>query len=321
MKYHNSKTLPTYQSPGLLRSDYYRPSPGLIAALDTALELGMPLLLTGEPGTGKTRFGYYIAQHFGLEKPLVFHAKTDAKAVDLFYRYDALRHFHLVNNLKKEPADLVEAGIVKYAALGEAIYRAQGKDGYRSVVLIDEIDKTSRDFPNDLLDVLDGEFRFELPEIRQEVLSAPENLKPLVIITSNSEKNLPEPFLRRCIYFHIEFPDEQELLEIIKGKMENAVIESFYSPEVLQTFIQGVFFPLRERAQQRGAKLPATAELISWLHILYQNDLQPADFHPDASNWERAWQSFSILVKGEELMTDLKRSPLTISSGNLSDPK
>ena len=314
MQHHEKKELPTFKVPNLLKSEFYYPQVGLIAALDTALELGMPLLLTGEPGTGKTHFAFYVAKHFGLGDVLVFNSKTNSKVSDLFYRYDALRHFHYVHNLKDEPKDLVKAGIIKYSALGEAIIKAKNQKAKitRSVVLIDEIDKTSRDFPNDLLDVLDGEFSFELPEIRAERLIAPIDKKPIVIITSNSEKSLPEPFLRRCIYFHIDFPNDNELLKIIEGKIKESKIEDFYSRKELSSMINGIFSPIRHIADNKLDKAPATAELLAWLHILYRKEIKPSHFRKDHPNWEKALQSLNVLMKNESLMSELKSNPIEI---------
>ena len=316
MHYHRDKKLPEYHTVSLLDNGFYEPQPGLTSALDAALELRMPLLLTGEPGTGKTRFAKYVAAHFGLGEPLVFNAKTTSTATDLFYRYDALRHFHLINNLKEEPADLLEAGIIRYAALGQAIVRARD-ESRRSVVLIDEIDKASRDFPNDLLDLLDGDFRFELPELQREALVAPAALKPLVIITSNSEKNLPEPFLRRCVYFHLDFPAEAHLLRIVSGKIERAGLLGFFEEKDLRALLRGIFFPLRQRASQRGVKAPATAELVAWLHVLHQLGIGPADFQPGSPRWEAACQSYSLLAKSEDLLTGLRKDPLVLDPNTI----
>jgi MoxR-like ATPase len=147
INHYEKRELPEWLKPneGL---EAYLPGDGLKAALDVALELHMPLLLTGEPGTGKTRFAYHVAQHFSLGEVLRFDVKTTSTATDLFYFYDALRHFRLSGQGLK--VSLEDSGIVALAALGKAIKTAQDEKR-RSVVLIDEIDKAPRDFPNDLL--------------------------------------------------------------------------------------------------------------------------------------------------------------------------
>ena len=125
----------------------YVPSAGLMSAVNVALQLGQPLLLTGEPGTGKTQLAYHIAHFFNLGKPLIFNAQTSSQAKDLFYRYDALAHFQFAQT-QKEPltSEEVEKRFIRYRGLGKAIH-----DDVKAVVLLDEIDKAPRDLPNDIL--------------------------------------------------------------------------------------------------------------------------------------------------------------------------
>lgn len=283
---------------------FYAPDPGLIAALDVALELNMPLLLMGEPGTGKTRFAQHVADRFKLGKALVFNAKTTSQASDLFYHYDALKHFHLVQNLKPErDLDLLKDGIIRFNALGEAIMAASGEDPHRSVVLIDEIDKAPRDFPNDLLNELDGDtFSFKVPELgREEPFSADASFKPIIIITSNSEKNLPEPFLRRCIFYHIPTPDSEGLLNIVLGKLEEHPELAGFDEDGLYGLINH-FQAIRRRADEMNLKKPATAELISWLIVLHQMGITDR-YTGDEEHWQA---SYSVLVKNTELLEELK---------------
>ena len=296
MHYYQSGEIPIHKLHRKVYDSFYKAPPGLIGALNTAIELQMPLLLTGEPGTGKTAFAYHLSDHFSLGETLVFHSKTNSQARDLFYSYDPLKHFHIVNNLKREPKDLNAEGIIKYQALGKAIIKAKEKKE-RSIVLIDEIDKTNQDFPNDLLHTLEGQFSFELPDLNEEEICAPENLKPIVVITSNSERGLPEPFLRRCIYYHISPPGEEELIQIILGKIDGTDVPSFFGHGELKAFLLDIFFPLREISKKEGGKPPSTAELLSWIHILYQKKIKPDHFERTHSNFKEASREHILISK------------------------
>lgn len=302
MNHYNSGKLPPLNP---RKSNFYDPDPGLIAALDVALELNMPLLLMGEPGTGKTRFAQHVAARFPelTDKVLVFNAKTTSQASDLFYHYDALKHFHLVQNLRVEHIDLVKDEIIRFNALGAAIIAASVENPKRSVVLIDEIDKAPRDFPNDLLNELDGDtFSFNVPELgRDEPFSADPAFKPIIIITSNSEKNLPEPFLRRCIFYHIPAPDSEGLLKIVLGKLQEHPELNGFAEEGLRRLIDR-FLEIRDRAGEISKKRPATAELISWLIVLHQMGITDRNM-----GTPQDWQaSYSVLVKNTELLDELR---------------
>ena len=234
----------------------YIPSDALVDAVNVALTLGQPLLLTGEPGTGKTQLAEHLAQFFDLGDPLVFNAQTTSVANDLFYRYDALGHFQYNQN---NPGHLttiaeIEEKFIHYEALGDAI-----KNQKRCVVLIDEIDKAPRDLPNDILFAIER-LSFKVPEIGKRYTSSPA-LKPVIILTSNSEKNLPDAFLRRVIYYHIPFPDKEALLEILNKKMDG-----FSDPDL--TAIITHFNNIRNSKSTLLKKKPATAELIYWTLLL-----------------------------------------------------
>ena len=250
----------------------YIAEPALIHAANTALGLQMPLLLTGEPGCGKSDFAWVAARSFGHDEPLRFHVRSDTRARDLLYHYDALVRFadaqHGDRDRARDPRRYVSL-----RPLGAALM-SQGK---RSVVLIDEIDKAPRDLPNDLLHELD-EGRFEIPEIgdfdeRDQVfdrtysniplawrMERPKKQpKPLVVITSNAERQLPEPFLRRCIFYHIPPPRFERLSDIAKARF------SEHNPRKMNE-LTSVFAALR--VETEFVKAPTTAEMLSWLHAL-----------------------------------------------------
>ncbi|KPA12841.1 ATPase AAA, partial [Candidatus Magnetomorum sp. HK-1] len=185
-------------------------------AVFVALSLSQPLLVTGEPGTGKTQLSHWIAYKYGLPKPLEFHAKTTSTASDMFYRYDALRRFQ-DSQLKDTEIDIKK--YVSFEALGKAILLTRSTKKTRSIILIDEIDKAPRDLPNDVLMEIER-MSFTVKETGK-TYRADKNYRPIVVITSNSEKNLPDAFLRRCVYFHIVFPDKDHLIKIIQCRFKD----------------------------------------------------------------------------------------------------
>lgn len=289
----------------------YIPSAELIAAVNVALALGQPLLLTGEPGTGKTGLADYLAQKLGLEKPIVFNAQTVSTKKDLFYQYDALGHFQWAQSNKENTGTLTKEdfenrlNLVRYEGLGQAIKKAQDRK-VQSIVLIDEIDKAPRDLPNDLLNAIEN-LSFEVPEIPGDPkvsYECPEDLKPFVIITSNSEKNLPDAFLRRVVYFHIEFPSKEVLLQILQKRIP--ALKTADIPALIQYFT-------RIRDNKRLNKKPATAELIAWSTLLSALDFPTAKLKDESfDNHEKELLRLanSVLAKTkddlEKLNSDLK---------------
>lgn len=258
----------------------YIPSPGMHYALEGARKLRQPLLLTGEPGTGKTLSAKwalkYLQEKYGNFHPevLIFNTKTSSAANDLFYQYDALAHFQAANLHKKESE---AEDFIELRALGKAIAMSGPKAEYAklfkkgempekplsTVVLIDEIDKAPRDFTNDILDEIDNQ-RFFLRE-RGLLFEKGAEAEIVVIMTSNSEKNLPDAFLRRCAFFHIDFPKGERLRKIVEANIGGV------KPATEAAFSQLMEF-FEEVRKNSVRKKPATAELIGWLKLLELND-------------------------------------------------
>jgi MoxR-like ATPase len=258
----------------------YLADEGLADAVNVALQLGQPLLLTGEPGTGKTQAAYSVAWQLGFDPPLKFETKSGSVSRDLFYTYDALGRFFLAQ-VAKAGDDEVKAHpleFIHYNALGTAILRARNEAevqhllpaGFahggkrRSVVLIDEIDKAPRDFPNDVLNEVEGMY-FKVPELGNAEVRADPDMRPVLIMTSNSEKNLPDAFLRRCVFYHIGFPDDERLREIVFSRMGEAVMkekDGAFLGDALQ-----IFSRLRDTSAGLN-KAPSTGEFLAWLRVM-----------------------------------------------------
>lgn len=242
------------------KTDRYLATEKLATAVNTALAAEQPLLVTGEPGTGKSTLAKSIATQRGLAL-LTFHTRSDHQGRDLLYAFDNVRRFYDAQaggpGLKKS------SEYVEMRELGSAIVR--GQSGEQTVVLIDEVDKASRDFPNDLLDVLDR-MHFKVDETGQTFES---KVRPIVVVTSNSERQLPDAFLRRCVFHHIEFPDAATLREILAVHLGEAL------PDKLADDAIARFQEIRRLPELE--KRPATGELITWVKVLLKAGV-PEDF-------------------------------------------
>ncbi len=309
-------TLPAFsRNEKLNDASLYLPSPPLVDAVNVALALGQPLLLTGEPGTGKTQLAHHLAWFFNLGKPLVFNAQTTSSATDLFYKYDALGHFQFnQNNTKSLGNEELEKLFIRYQALGKAILMSQEKEKVehlftkeelgniprRAVVLIDEVDKAPRDLPNDVLAAIE-DLRFTVPEIGKTYETSLEN-RPIIVMTSNSEKNLPDAFLRRVVYYHIPFPDAEILLKILKSKIDG------FSQDDLQTIIAH-FEHIRNHRSIKLKKKPATAELIFWTMLLKQVDFDVKKLEEykklSDANKKTLFMTYSVLAKNQDDLNSL----------------
>ncbi len=289
----NARTLPLRQSASGFRNPaLYRPSPDLWAAVQTALNLGLPLLVTGEPGCGKTDLAAHIAWYYNLGDVEVFNGQTSSSVTDLFYRYDALRHFQHAQVVKTPlTPEVVERDYIKYQALGAAL-----KSDKPRVVLLDEIDKAPRDLPNNLLDALD-KLKFDVPETGDRerfTFAATDANRPVIIMTSNSEKGLPDPFLRRVAFFDIKFPEREELLKILADKLDH-----FHELDADRTL--GLFERIRKGDLGVLNKIPSTAELLHWSAALLKLGVNTARLdNPrslDDDQKQRLGYSLPVLAK------------------------
>ena len=235
-------------------TDRYVATEELMQAVNAAVTLERPLLVKGEPGTGKTLLAIEVARALGA--PLIeWHVKSTTKAQQGLYEYDAvarLRDSQLGDERVHDIANYIVRG-----KLWEAFISEQ-----RPVLLIDEIDKADIEFPNDLLLELDR-MEFHVYETQQMVRA---EQRPIVIITSNNEKDLPDAFLRRCFFHYIRFPDEQTLTQIVDTHFPGL------KKDLLSAAL-GLFFEVRDTPGLQ--KKPTTSELLDWLRLLLAEDISP----------------------------------------------
>lgn len=225
----------------------YVASEQLMASVNVAIALQKPLLIKGEPGTGKTMLAEAVAKSLGKEL-IIWNIKSTTKAQDGLYVYDTIQRLY-DGQFGEEGVDDI-ARYIKLGKLGEAFDREE-----QVVLLIDEIDKADLEFPNDLLWELD-QMEFYIHETKRTVKA---KHRPIVMITSNAEKELPDAFLRRCIFHYIDFPDAELMEEIIRT----------HYPDVEANLLQNameVFYEIRSMRDIR--KKPSTSELIDWINAL-----------------------------------------------------
>ena len=225
----------------------YIASDDLKHAVNVAVALARPLLVRGEPGTGKTLLAENLASSLGL--PLIrWHVKSTTKARDGLYVYDTVARLHDSRFGGDDVKDI--AKYIKLGPLGQALDAPS-----RVVLLIDEVDKADLEFPNDLLHELDA-MKFRIDETGREITAKE---RPIVVITSNNEKELPDAFLRRCVFHYIQFPNRELMSEIVR------VHHPDITDRVLDNALE-VFFGLRATPKLR--KKPSTSELVDWILAL-----------------------------------------------------
>lgn len=262
-----------YPEPEALKPNYL-PSEPLIEVVNMAIQLGRPLLLEGEPGCGKTTLARHVA--WCIDAPYhEVHVKSTGKARDALYRFDTVRRLgdaQLAQALPAARARLENPReYVTFGPLGRAFLETKRP----AVVLIDEVDKADTDYPNDLLLELDR-MEFHIPETEPSDEPYRARLKPLVIITSNREKELPPAFLRRCLYHYIEFPRTSEDLKRIVEVHDLRLSSAFLDAALVR------FLELRDELSRPGSsvsKLPDVAELLDWLRALreFGDSIGPQD--------------------------------------------
>lgn len=265
----------------------YIVSPALRDVVNVAVALQRPLLVKGEPGTGKTLLAHNIAEALG--KPLlIWNVKSTTKAKDGLYIYDTVQRLN-DSRFGGGEVDNIEY-YIQLGQLGQS-FTAQE----RVVLLIDEVDKADLEFPNDLLNELD-EMSFYVTETRETIKACH---RPIVVITSNSEKELPDAFLRRCVFHYIQFPDQEMMADIVRVHFPR--IEKNLLNECLKKF-----YWLREFDEFR--KKPSTSELLDWIQALMEAGM-------DHHQVKAALPFTGALIKKEQDMEILEQAVSGRSAG------
>ena len=258
-------------------TDDYVATADMTVAVNAAITLERPLLVKGEPGTGKTELARQIAASLGL--PLIeWNVKSTTRAQQGLYEYDA------VSRLRDSQLGDPRVGDVSNYIRPGPLWRAFAAEG-KVVLLIDEIDKADIEFPNDLLQELDR-MEFFVYETGETVRA---RTRPIVVITSNNEKELPDAFLRRCFFHYIRFPDQETLSRIV----------SVHFPGIKPALIRAAltqFFEIREAPGLR--KKPSTSEVLDWLKLLLAEDLEAEDLRRDPA--EALPRLHGALLKNEQ---------------------
>ncbi|MBS3798997.1 MoxR family ATPase [Pseudoalteromonas sp. BDTF-M6] len=262
-------------------TDHYIASSALKQAVNAAIALEKPLLIKGEPGTGKTLLAEELAKSIGSEL-IQWHIKSTTKAQQGLYEYDAVSRLR-----DSQLGDERVHDIGNYIVKGK-LWQAFGANEHepRPVLLIDEIDKADIEFPNDLLLELD-KMEFFVYETGERVRA---EQRPIVIITSNNEKELPDAFLRRCFFHYIDFPSAEEMHKIV----------AVHYPDIKQKLLREaleVFFGLRQVDGLK--KKPSTSELLDWLKLLMAEDIAPEVLHGSAAKGG-LMPLFGALLKNEQ---------------------
>lgn len=266
-------------------TERYIATDGLKLAVNAARALQKPLLVKGEPGTGKTLLAEQVAESLGM-KLITWHIKSTTKAQQGLYEYDAVSRLRDSQLGEDKVYDI--ANYIKKGKLWEAFAADE-----RVVLLIDEIDKADIEFPNDLLHELDR-MSFYVYETGETIVA---KQRPVIIITSNNEKELPDAFLRRCFFHYIDFPDEATMRQIIAVHFPN-IRETLVS-EALQ-----IFFKLRQVSGLK--KPPSTSELIDWLSLLMADDM-PEEVLRNRDPKSAIPPLYGALIKNEQDVQLLER--------------
>ena len=266
-------------------TEKYVATDDLKMAVNASIALQRPLLIKGEPGTGKTLLAEQVAQALGLEL-VTWHIKSTTKAQQGLYEYDAVSRLR-DSQLGKEGVEDV-SNYIKKGKLWEAFTAEK-----QVVLLIDEIDKADIEFPNDLLLELDR-MEFFVYETQETIRAVN---RPIIVITSNNEKELPDAFLRRCFFHHINFPDAETMMKIV----------DVHYPDAKKTLVKEameIFFDLRKVPGLK--KKPSTSELIDWLKLLLADDI-PEDVLRNRDTRKAIPPLYGALVKNEQDVQLLER--------------